>query len=402
MKGMGRELVTPTTAALQRRMQLALGALRGVTLTWSAVVCAIDAESGVLERPTSAAVLLTVLAAWSVVWTVGVGRRDRLVSGATGIAADVALACVAIAADHWVYSGTHPQSFASAWPVVAVVATGVGAGAWTGFAGGAAVGLANVLGTSVFGAGMDGAWLSSWGSLVLFAASGWVGGWVAERLRTTAQAAAEAQARAEVARTLHDGVLQTLAVIQRRSDDVELVALAREQDAELRAFLRGEPTAGTAGTAGTAAPSGDALADAHVPDAAEVTGAACATDVAARLRSELARVARAQQVDVQIVVIDAGNAKGAAADALVGATAEAVVNAAKHARVQHVWVSVDRRLPSGTTVVVHDEGVGFDQSSTPEGTGLTTSVRERLTSVDGGVRLTSTPGKGTDVTMWAP
>ena len=90
MKEMVRELVTPTTAALQRRMQLALGALRGVTLTWSAVVCAIDVQSGVLDRPTAAAALLAVLAAWSAVWTAGVHRRDRWVSGVTGIVVDLA------------------------------------------------------------------------------------------------------------------------------------------------------------------------------------------------------------------------------------------------------------------------------------------------------------------------
>ncbi len=422
MKEMVRELVTPTTAALQRRMQLALGALRGVTLTWSAVVCAIDAQSGVLDRPTAAAALLAVLAAWSAVWTAGVHRRDRWVSGVTGIVVDLALACVAIGADHWVYDGTHPQSFASAWPVVAVVATGVGAGAWWGLAGGTAVGVANVIGASMIGTGMDGAWLSSWGSLVLIAASGWVGGWVAERLRTTAQAAADAQARADVARTLHDGVLQTLAVIQRRSDDADLVALAKEQDAELRTFLRGEYTASTTDRphapdgsgdhhdhvdhAGHIAPDDHDSHDDHVLSGRSGTRSGRGTrdllDIAARLRSELARVGRAQQVDVQLVVIDPGSAKGPAADALIGATAEAVVNAAKHAQVQQVWVSVDRRLPSGTMVVVHDEGAGFDPDTTPEGTGLTASVRGRLALVDGGATITSRPGKGTDVTMWAP
>ena len=417
MKEMVRELVTPTTAALQRRMQLALGALRGVTLTWSAVVCAIDAQSGVLDRPTAAAALLAVLAAWSAVWTAGVHRRDRWVSGVTGIVVDLALACVAIGADHWVYDGTHPQSFASAWPVVAVVATGVGAGAWWGLAGGTAVGVANVIGASMIGTGMDGAWLSSWGSLVLIAASGWVGGWVAERLRTTAQAAADAQARADVARTLHDGVLQTLAVIQRRSDDADLVALAKEQDAELRTFLRGEhaPSTTAAHPDSLDSPAGSNDQSSRIatggpsdpgdkpdPNSPGNRRTRDLLDIAARLRSELARVGRAQQVDVQLVVIDPGSAKGPAADALIGATAEAVVNAAKHAQVQQVWVSVDRRLPSGTMVVVHDEGAGFDPDTTPEGTGLTASVRGRLALVDGGATITSRPGKGTDVTMWAP
>lgn len=390
MMEMVRELVTRRTAALQRRMQLALGALRGVTLAWSAIVCAIDARSGVLDRPAAAAVLLTVLAVWSAVWTDGVRRSDRWFRGRTAMVVDIALACIAIGADHWLYDGTHPQSFASAWPVVAVVATGVGAGASWGLAGGAVVGLANVVGATALGAGMDGSWLSAWGSFVLIAASGWVGGWVADRLRTTAQAAADAQARADVARTLHDGVLQTLAVIQRRSDDAELVALAKEQDAALRTFLRGDRTTSPAGSIPTPQGSDD------------VPPPTSATDITTQLRSELVRLERTHHLDVHLVVIDQGTSKGLSADALVGATAEAVVNAAKHAQVQKVWVSVDRHLPSGTMIVVHDEGAGFDPATTPEGTGLTASVRERLAAVDGGVTVNSNPGKGTDVEMWAP
>jgi signal transduction histidine kinase len=380
MTTMVRDRVSPTTAALQRRMQLALGALRGVTLAWSAVVCAIDASSGVLDRPAVAATVLVVLAVWSAVWTVAVGRRDRWVSGVAGILVDLALAGVAAVTDHAVYGGEHPQSFASAWPVVAVVATGIAAGPTAGLAGGTFVGLANIVGRATVGGGMDGEWLASIGTLVLLAASGWVGGWVAERLRTTAQAAADAQARAEVARTLHDGVLQTLAVVQRRSDDQDLVALAREQDAELRAFLRGDGTA-AAGQAGRRS-GGE--------------------DLAARLREALAGVERRQRISAQLVVVDVGSARGPAATALVGATSEAVVNAAKHAGVDQVWVSVDRRLPSGTMVVVHDEGTGFDPATVPAGDGLTDSVRARLATVDGGVDIRSAPGRGTDVTLWVP
>ena len=66
------------------------------------------------------------------------------VSGVAGILVDLALAGVAVVTDHAVYGGDHPQSFASAWPVVAVVATGafarlgvaVGAGGGGGQAGG--------------------------------------------------------------------------------------------------------------------------------------------------------------------------------------------------------------------------------------------------------------------------
>ena len=54
----------------------------------------------------------------------------------------------------------------------------------------------------------------------------------AERIRT--------QERAEVAAHLHDSVLQTLALMQKRADDPrEVAALARRQERELRAWLNG-------------------------------------------------------------------------------------------------------------------------------------------------------------------
>ena len=48
---------------------------------------------------------------------------------------------------------------------------------------------------------------------------------------------AVAKAREEVARTLHDGVLQALAVIERRTADAQIAKIARDQERELRDFL---------------------------------------------------------------------------------------------------------------------------------------------------------------------
>jgi hypothetical protein len=81
---------------------------------------------------------------------------------------------------------------------------------------------------------------------VLYLFAGAVAGYAMQLLRraevriTSAERQlADARAREEVARTLHDGVLQTLAVVERRTDDQQLAALARDQERELRAYLSG-------------------------------------------------------------------------------------------------------------------------------------------------------------------
>lgn len=362
---------TTTGAVVERRLQLGLGAVRAVTLVWAAVVAGIDAASGVLTRPAPAFAVLAVLAVWSTAWTSGAARRASWV-GRTGVVVDLALAAAAVALDPFVYPGSRPQSFGSAWPLTAVLATGVAAGPVAGLGGGLLVGAAGVVGAATDGA-VGGRVLALSGATVLYALGGWVAGWVARELRTSADVVATAAARAEVARTLHDGVLQTLAVVQRRSDDASLVELARRQDAELRAYLRGTVTR-------------------------PVNGGS----VDERLGPALAEVESRFEVPVRLVVVDTGTAQGHAADALVRATAEVATNAAKHSGATHVWVSVDRGDPSGTMVVVLDEGRGFDPAATPDGDGMRESVRGRLADVGGSVEVRSAPGTGCEVTLWVP
>src|SRR4051794_40978711 len=72
--------------------------------------------------------------------------------------------------------------------------------------------------------------------------------WVLRLVRSLTEERAErirSQERAEMAAHLHDSVLQTLALVQQRSDDPRAVAaLARRQERELRAWLWRRPAEG--------------------------------------------------------------------------------------------------------------------------------------------------------------
>ena len=77
--------------------------------------------------------------------------------------------------------------------------------------------------------------------------------WIVRLVRSLTAERAErirSQERAEMAAHLHDSVLQTLALVQRRADDPrEVAALARRQERELRAWLAGRPAPGPGGAA---------------------------------------------------------------------------------------------------------------------------------------------------------
>jgi signal transduction histidine kinase len=182
----------------------------------------------------------------------------------------------------------------------------------------------------------------------------------AERIRS--------QERSELAAHLHDSVLQTLALVQKRADDPRAVAnLARRQERELRAWLDG----------GRPEP-GDSLATSLEEAAAEVE----------------------ETHGVPIDVVAVGDApvdeRGAA---LVAAAREALANAAKFAGgapVQlYAEVGEDR-----TEVFVRDRGPGFDPAAVPEDRrGLRESIVGRMDRHGGRAVVHSVPGAGTEVEL---
>lgn len=79
---------------------------------------------------------------------------------------------------------------------------------------------------------------------------------------------------------------------------------------------------------------------------------------------------------------------------------ELVSNVLKHARATEIGVSVTRQK-GRLSVMVSDDGAGFDPVSAKAGMGLN-NVRDRAASIGGTVRIDSTPGKGTTVSVECP
>jgi signal transduction histidine kinase len=178
--------------------------------------------------------------------------------------------------------------------------------------------------------------------------------------------------RAELAAQLHDSVLQTLVLIQRSapSRPTEAVALARRQERELRSWLYGDA--------------------ARQPDGPATLGAA--------LEVMAADVEVHHGVEIELVTVGDRPLDDATA-ALVAATREAVVNAAKHAGVPSVDCYAETDVGS-SRVFVRDRGRGFEPTEVPEDRrGISDSIQGRLTRAGGRATVSSTPGEGTEVTL---
>lgn len=203
---------------------------------------------------------------------------------------------------------------------------------------------------------------------VVLIALPWISTWI-KGLEAERYAAVRAEERAAMAARVHDSVLQTLTLIQRRAEDpAEVTRLARAEERALRSWLY--------------APVG----------ASGSLGAALAEVVAT---TEADYDARIDLVTVGDAVVDDRLA------ALLAATREAVVNAAKHAGAPAtVYAEVDE---DQVEVNVRDRGRGFDLDAVdPDRHGVRQSIVARMASVGGSASVRSTPGQGTEVRLVLP
>jgi signal transduction histidine kinase len=181
---------------------------------------------------------------------------------------------------------------------------------------------------------------------------------------------ARADERAEMAAHLHDSVLQTLALIQRRAPtNREVTRLARRQERELRTWLNG----------------GSPLATSNTVSAALIRAAEEVED----------------EYDVIVEVSTAGDRE--LDDRLGGvvlAAREAMKNAARFAGVGRIFI-LSEMSGDGVRLVVRDQGQGFDvEDVPPDRRGIRESIVGRLERIGGSATIRSTIGDGTEVELY--
>jgi signal transduction histidine kinase len=191
------------------------------------------------------------------------------------------------------------------------------------------------------------------------------------QLRAEREARIREQERAEVAGMVHDQVLHTLALIQRSAGDAKSVLrLARGQERTLRNWLY-KPTASPT------------------------------ERFAAALEEVAAEVEDTYAMAVETVVVGDREVDGRLR-ALVAASREALVNAARHAKVQSVSLYAEVEAEQ-VSVFVRDRGAGFDLAAISDHRhGVRGSIIGRMGRHGGRAEILSAPGEGTEVRLFLP
>ncbi|MFL6155341.1 MAG: MacS family sensor histidine kinase [Marmoricola sp.] len=310
------------------------------------------------------------LAAWTAFTVWAYSSAARRVTPL--LLADLAVACAAILATPAVKGEHFNATLPGFWVTGAVLAWAV---CWRlpgGLVGSALVSVADLSVRDEIG-------LSRWPNIFLLLLGGAIVGFLSGLLQRTAverdraeRAAAAAAERQRLGRVVHDGVLQVLALVQKRGAEIggesaELGRLAGEQEVALRAYVQREVTS----------PS-----DGEPYDLGAVLATLATANVSVAVPGGAVPVPAAVGVEIAAVV------------------AECLSNVRHHVgRDAPAWVLLED-LGSELVVSVRDQGPGIDagrleQAAAQGRLGVSSSIRGRVAELGGRADLT-TSASGTE------
>ena len=345
----------------------------GLVWLWLLIVVALRESIAEWTLVIGAGLLATI---WTALTLSAAARAPAILRSPWFIALDVAATAALI-----VLSATASPSrgFFGGYPFSTVLVAGFGAGYPGAFAAAVILSLVSV---AQLGAGeainsslvyLAGAGVTVWGFDVLRRNEAQRRA-LEQRLAAEEAESARSQERADTAAALHDSVLQTLALIQRRSDDPAAVAsLARRQERDLRDWLVQRGALGGKSHRTLAAALKDAAADVE------------------------------QDYPITVDVVTVGDVElDDPRTALVAAAREAIVNVAKHAGVGSAAVYAEVEA-SAVRVFVRDRGAGFDPAAVPaDRRGISESIVGRMERHGGSARVRAVAGSGTEVELTMP
>lgn len=342
-----------------------------------------------LDHRATAWTLFGVLTLWTLVsgvgYFVGFARNWYWVGTEVVLVCALMLSTSVVADRDWAWNNqTWPTTL---WATNAVVSVAILSGPVGGIIAGLIVG-----GTSTFVKGHLNLNFGRNATIIVIVVTGMAVGLAAlqarrthEKLAAAARIAARAEERERLAREVHDGVLQVLALITRRGREIggptaELAALAAEQERQLRRMI---------------SDTGDV--DAPAPDA---DGAA---------ETDLAAVLRALAADRVSVSSPAGPVMVSAhiASEIRAAVVNALDNTRHHAGPgARAYVLVED-LGDDVVVSVRDDGAGIPEGRLAEAAaqgrlGVAASIVGRIESLGGTAVLDTEPGGGTEWEFTVP
>ncbi|HEX4190702.1 MAG TPA: DUF5931 domain-containing protein [Marmoricola sp.] len=364
----GPGLSDPAGAAVTGTLFRALAILRFVVLVNAVLLYLLyQHRDGDYPHEALGAWILVAIALWTAfaIWAyAAAARRTWLL-----LAADLVIACAAVLVTPAVKGHDFTATLPGFWVTGAVLAWAVCLRLPGGLIAAAVVSVCDL---SV----RDHVDLSRWPNIFLLLLGGAIVGFLSDLLQRTAaerdraeRAAAAAAERQRLGRVVHDGVLQVLALVQKRGaeiggDAVELARLAGEQEVALRAFVQREVASPPAGELYDLGGALSAMATAQVSVA--LPGGTVAVDPA---------------VGVEIAAV----------------VAECLSNVRHHVgRDAPAWVLLED-LGDDLVISVRDRGPGIDpgrlEQAVAQGRlGVSSSIRGRVVELGGSADLVTSAG----------